>query len=106
MFTTVDGRGIPNAIYVGCVAREGEDTLVVADNYFDKTRHNIMTGSPGSLLFMTRERKAYQVKGRLTYHRSGSVFDAMKTWNPQKHPGHAAVALTAEEAYCGAVRLL
>ncbi|MCK5681591.1 hypothetical protein KAI46_12355 [bacterium] len=35
-------------------------------------------------------------------HREGKIFDDMKTWNPEKHPGHAAVALKVEEVYSGA----
>ena len=46
VFTTVDGEGIPNAIYANCVRKYGKDTLVVADNYFYKTRANILAGSP------------------------------------------------------------
>jgi len=30
----------------------------------------------------------------------------MKTWNPEKHPGHAAVALKVEEVYSGVEKLM
>jgi len=106
ILTTVDAAGSPNAIYATCVALYGDDTIVVADNYFDKTRKNILAGSPGSILFITKEGKAYQVKGTIAYHQDGPVFDDMKKWNPEKHPGHAAAALTATEVYCGAEKLL
>jgi len=84
----------------------GGDRLVVADNYFDKTRRNILRGGKGSLLFITKDGKAYQVKGTLEYHRRGEVFDAMEQWNPAKHPGHAAAALKVEEAYSGARKIV
>ncbi|RLB67382.1 MAG: pyridoxamine 5'-phosphate oxidase family protein [Deltaproteobacteria bacterium] len=106
VFTTVDQDGVPNAIYVTCVAKFGEDRLVVADNYFDKTRKNILSGSRGSMLFITDEDKSYQVKGRIEYHKEGDIFTEMKKWNPTKHPGHAAVALVVEEVYSGAEKLL
>ena len=77
----------------------GADRLVVADNYFDKTRRNILAGSKGSLLFRDKAGKAYQVKGTLEYHRHGEVFDDMKSWNPPQHPGHAAAALRVEAVY-------
>ncbi len=105
IFATVDESGLPNAIYATCVGLWGGDTLVVADNYFDKTRKNVLRGGRGALLFMTKDNKAYQVKGRLTYHRSGPVYEDMKTWNPPEHPGHAAAALMVEEAYSGGKRL-
>nr|WP_320115781.1 pyridoxamine 5'-phosphate oxidase family protein [uncultured Desulfuromonas sp.] len=106
ILTTVDPKNVPNSIYATCVARYGDERFVVADNYFDKTRANIQSGSSGSFLFITDEDKAYQVKGRLEYHTSGPVFEDMKQWNPQKHPGHAAVAVVVEEIYSGSERLV
>lgn len=106
VLATVEAGGQPNAIYAGSVREYGDDTLVVADNYFHKTRANILAGSRGALLFLTKERKSYQLKGSFTYHTSGPVFDDMKTWNPAKHPGVAAAALKVEQIYCGAERLV
>ena len=71
-----------------CTARYGGDLIVIADNYFAKTKKNILSGSKGSVLFITKDGTAYQAKGTIEYHREGEVFDDMKTWNPEKHPGH------------------
>ncbi len=106
IFTTVDTNGSPNSIYVTCVSLFADDTIVVADNYFDKTRKNILAGSKGSILFITGENKAFQVKGSIEYHQSGEIFDDMKKWNPTEHPGHAAAALKVEEVYSGSEKLL
>lgn len=103
---TVDPSGIPNAIYASCVSLFDSNTLVIADNYLSKTRSNIEAGSKGSVLFITKEGKSYQVKGRVEYHRDGEVFEDMKRWNPPQLPGHAAVALKVEEVYTGAERLV
>jgi predicted pyridoxine 5'-phosphate oxidase superfamily flavin-nucleotide-binding protein len=106
ILTTVSKEGTPNAIYVTCVSKYSEDTLVVANNYFSKTLENIEAGSSGSILFITPEKKAYQIKGRIEYYTAGPIFDDMKTWNPEKHPGHAATALKVEAVYRGAEQLL
>lgn len=106
VLTTTDAEGVPNAIYATCTGRFGEDRLVVADNYFDKTRRNARAGGIGSILFMTAEGKAYQVKGRLEYHQEGPIFDDMKKWNSEKHPGHAALAVCVETVYSGAEKLV
>jgi len=106
VLATVNGDGVPNAIYVTCVSMFGEDRLVVADNYFDKTRKNIKAGSKGAALFITDEGKAYQLKGSLEYHDAGPVFEDMKKWNPPTHPGHGAVALVVDEVYSGAELLV
>ena len=106
ILSTVNGDGIPNAIYATCVSKFSEDTIVVANNYFSKTLKNILAGSKASILFITKEGKSYQIKGSIEYHKEGIIFDDMKKWNPKKHPGHAAAALKVEEVYTGAEKLL
>jgi len=105
VLATVDAVGVPNAIYASSVREYSDDTIVIADNYFKKTRANILAGSRGALVFITKERRSYQLKGRIEYHTSGPIFDAMKQWNPSKHPGVAAAALRVEEIYCGGERI-
>ncbi len=105
ILATVSPEGAPNIIYATCVGSFGADRLVVADNYFDKTRRNILSGGKGSLLFRSKAGKVYQVKGSIEYHTKGEVFDHMKTWNPAQHPGHAAAALRVEEIFSGAQRV-
>jgi len=106
VFTTVNEKSVPNAIYATCVRLYDDQTLLVADNHFAKTRRNIQAGSKGSFLFITDDHKSYQIKGTITYHTSGPLFDQMKSWNPEGYPGHAAAALTVEEVYSGAEKLL
>ena len=106
VLTTVDNKSIPNAIYATCVNMFDDKTVVVANNYFDKTQANIFSGSRGSILFITPENKSFQIKGTIEYHESGPVFEDMKTWNPTQHPGHGAAALKVEEVFSGAERLL
>jgi predicted pyridoxine 5'-phosphate oxidase superfamily flavin-nucleotide-binding protein len=104
VLATVSADGTPNAIYATCVSKYADDTLVVADNFFDKTHANISKGSKGSILFITKAGKSYQVKGTVALHTSGAIFDDMKSWNGSR-PGHAAAALSVEEVYAGAQRL-
>lgn len=105
VLTTVSSDGTPNSIYATCVSLYDDNRVLIADNYFDKTRQNLKAGTKGSVLFMTDDQKAYQLKGRLEYHEKGPVFDDMKTWNPPKHPGHAVAVLVIESIYSGAKRL-
>ncbi|MBN2863906.1 MAG: pyridoxamine 5'-phosphate oxidase family protein, partial [Bacteroidales bacterium] len=82
VLATVDKDGVPNVIYATCVSKFSEDTIVVANNYFNKTLDNIFSGSKGSILFITKEKKSYQIKGSIEYHEKGAVYDDMKKWNP------------------------
>jgi uncharacterized protein len=106
ILATISADQIPNAIYATCVSKFNEDTIVVADNFFSKTLDNILAGSKGSILFITRDEKAYQIKGSIEYLKEGPIFGDMKKWNPKEHPGRAAAALKVEEVYAGAERLL
>jgi len=106
ILVTVDAKGKANAVYVGCVKKFSDDKLVVADNYFNKTRSNILAGSTGVILFITKDNKSFQVKGTLEYHKSGEVYDDMNTWVDAKYPRVAATVLNVEEVYSGAEKLL
>ena len=106
ILTTVSKDGIPNSIYVTCVGRFDDETLLVADNYFDKTRSNLLAGTAGALLFRDDDGKPYQVKGSLDRHTDGPYFDHMNSWNPSKHPGHAVAALRIEAIYSGSERIV
>lgn len=105
VLATVGENNAPNIIYVTCVGMLGDKLFVVADNYFDKTRANLKLNNKGALLFIDKKSKSYQVKGTLEYHQDGEVFDFMKSWNPEKHPGHAALALRVDAIYSGSEKL-
>ncbi len=106
VFATVDAaQTMPNAIYVSEIRYIPGEGFIIADNYFSKTRANIKRGCKGAVLFLTKERKSFQVKGTLSYHSDGPIFANMQSWHDPKHPGVAAVLLRIEEAYSGAEEL-
>lgn len=104
--TTVDSKGVPNSIYATCVELSDDKRIVIADNYFFKTKRNIEAKSKATILFITKEGKSYQVKGEVEYHTSGAIFDWMKGWNPTKHPGHGALVINTSEIFSGKEKLL
>ena len=107
VMTTVDAKGTPNTIYVSCVNKYSEDKIVVADNKMHKTRSNVKSGCHVSLLYITKEKKAFQLKGSVAYITEGAIFDDMKNgWLDKKYPGHAAVVIHIEEVYSGAEKLV
>ena len=106
VFTTVSSTGEPNSIYVTCNAMNNQGDIVIADNYFKKTKANILQESRAAVLFITTDKKSYQVKGTIHYETAGENFDFMKSWNPVRHPGHAATIIAVEEVYAGGERLL
>ena len=106
VLSTVAPDGTPNAIYVGIVGLFNGTTFFIANNYFHKTKENILSGSKASLLFITNENKAFQIKGSIELQDSGPVFDEMKRINPEKYPGHSAAVLHVETVFSGAEQLV
>jgi predicted pyridoxine 5'-phosphate oxidase superfamily flavin-nucleotide-binding protein len=78
ILSTVNEDGIPNAIYATCVSKFKERTIVIANNYVYKTLENIQAGSKGTILFLTKEGKTFQIKGSVAYHTEGDIYDDMK----------------------------
>jgi predicted pyridoxine 5'-phosphate oxidase superfamily flavin-nucleotide-binding protein len=106
VFATVDAASkMPNAIFVNEIRYLPGEGFIVANNYFSKTLANIKNGTKGAILFLTKERKSFQVKGTLSYHTQGPIFENMQSWHNPKHPGVAAVLLHVEQAYSGAEEL-
>ncbi|MGE9292984.1 MAG: pyridoxamine 5'-phosphate oxidase family protein [Puniceicoccales bacterium] len=105
ILTTATTDGEPNAIYVGIIGRCPEG-FFIANNYFHKTLANLKANPKASLLFITKERKAYQIKGTISFQTEGPVYDAMKAANKPDYPGHSAALLSVEAIYSGAEQLV
>lgn len=106
ILTTVDTDGVPNAIYASCVSKYDDETIIVADNYFKKTKENILNDCNASILFRTKEGKSYQIKGDFEYFTEGKFYEDMKGWNPSRHPGHAAAVLKVSQVFSGSKQLV
>ncbi len=105
VFTTVSKEGSPNSVYVAIIFFYDENTIVIADNKFHKTNKNIEENSSASILFITDEYAAYQIKGTIKCYTEGPIYDAMKKANKEGYPGYKAVAINVEEVYKGAEKL-
>lgn len=102
---TINSNGVPNLIYASIVNRMKDGRIAVVDNYFDKTLANIKAGSKASILFIAKNRKAYQIKGSLQYCTEGALYNEMMTWADPKHPRKGVAILNAEEFFRGKDKL-
>ncbi len=100
--TTTSKDGITNSIYATCVAIYNEEKVLIANNKFSKTLKNIENGCKGNFLFITEDRKAYQLKGTYAYYTEGEYFDDMKKWNRPDLAGDGVAVLTVDNVYQGA----
>ena len=106
VLTTVSMRGIPNSIYATCAALFDGDKVLVANNKFKKTHQNILENDKANLLFISKEKKAYQLKGIIRYETEGKAFEDMKKWNRADLPGYGVAILEVEEIFSGADKVI
>jgi hypothetical protein len=105
VLTTISSKGIPNSIYATQVALYGANKLLIANNKFKKTLENIEVCKEATLLFITKETKSYQLKGRISYQTEGIEFNNMKTWNRADLPGFGVAVIEVDEIFSGAEKI-
>ena len=103
--TTVDEEGNTNSIYATCVSIYNEEKILIANNFFNKTLKNIEKGCKGNFLFITEDKKSYQLKGVYTHYTKGDMFDDMKKWNSKTLPGVGVAVLEVNEIFSGAEKI-
>jgi hypothetical protein len=100
---TSSKNGVPNVIFVGLVKILDDETLMVVDNFFNKTAANLQENPRVSVLcYDTQTKKSFQIKGRTQIHKEGQTYDDMKTWVKginDKLPAKSCVIIKIEEIY-------
>ncbi|MBN2335689.1 pyridoxamine 5'-phosphate oxidase family protein [Candidatus Bathyarchaeota archaeon] len=101
---TSSAFGVPNTAYIGSWWWEDDETILVMDNFFRKTRENLDENPVASLLAWSREqRKSYQMKCSATVLTEGPEYDkAFRRERMRKdfhYPCKAVVLLRVEEVY-------
>ncbi|MDD1770213.1 MAG: pyridoxamine 5'-phosphate oxidase family protein [Methanomassiliicoccales archaeon] len=100
---TASKNGVPNVIFVGLLKIVDDETIMVVDNFFNKTAKNLKENPKIAILCYTPDpKRCYQIKGTVTLVSSGKTFEEMRAWvhglNP-KLPARAAVLIKVDEVY-------
>ena len=103
---TCSSDGIPNVVYVSWLKVIDEDTVLIADNYFDKTHSNILSNPKIAFVVRDKDKGSFQVKGTIERLTDGPIFEEMQEWVRNDLPRVAAVVLHVEEVYNGVKRLI
>lgn len=103
VLATSSKDGKPNAVPIIFAWTLGEEEVLIADNFFLKTRANIEENPIASLTFWDPEtREGYQVKGKVRVYTSGPIFEEavsrVCSVRPTLKP-KAAVVIEVEEVY-------
>ncbi len=101
--STSDKKGTPNVIYVLMWWWKDDETMVVVDNFLNKTRKNLEENPKASFVCFNQEKgKSYQVKCSTKIETSGPLFEMgnkkAKEWKPPL-PGKAVVVCKVTEVY-------
>jgi len=96
--------GVPNTVFIGSWWWRDDETILVVDNFFNKTRRNLEKNPVASLVVWDRiKRASYQLKCSATIHTEGKdyeeAFKAERSRTDFYYPCKAIVLLSVDEVY-------
>ena len=91
-------KGVPNVVYIKYLKVVDDETILIADNYLNKTRDNILNNGKIAFAVLDEEKGSFQIKGTAQRLTEGTMFDEVQTWVRDKTP-KAAVVMNVEEIY-------
>ena len=94
-----DGR--PNVVPIGAFKLLDDETLLISDQFFNKTLKNLEE-NPWIALSWWGERGGFQVKGTVTLHADDEVFGRNVAWMKEQFPQFvpkSAVLVTITDVY-------
>jgi predicted pyridoxine 5'-phosphate oxidase superfamily flavin-nucleotide-binding protein len=102
---TSTSKGISNVVYIKYLKVVDDQTILIADNYLNKTRDNILNNGKIAFAVLDDEKGSFQIKGTARRLTEGTMFDEVQKWVPEKLPRVAAVVMRVEEIYNGTKRI-
>lgn len=79
VFATASSDGIPNAVPVGAKKIIDNETLLISDQFFNKTLANIKDNPKASITFWEGH-DGFQIKGSVFIETTGSRFEETAKW--------------------------
>lgn len=101
---TADLNGIPNVVPIRSYKILDDDTILISDQYFNKTLKNLKENPTVAICFWDETGEGYQLKGRATIHTEGKIFEETSQWirergeqigKPLKSKGAVVIKITA-----------
>jgi predicted pyridoxine 5'-phosphate oxidase superfamily flavin-nucleotide-binding protein len=100
-FATSSKNSIPNVVPIGAFRVLDDGTLLISDQFFNKTLQN-MVENPKAALSWWGEKGGYQIKGSVTIHTNDEVFKKDVAWMKEIRPNlkpKSAVILKITDVY-------
>ena len=79
-FATSTADGVPNVVPIGFARPIDNKTIMIVDNYLNKTRKNLENNPKASLVLRDASKAPYQFKGSVEIVESGKYFDQAVGW--------------------------
>ncbi len=99
---TASTDGVPNVVPIGFARPIDEETILIADNYMNKTRQNLENNPRISIVTKDATKCPFQFKGKVKIFESGKYFDIVTEWGQNamtKLTPKAAILMHVEEIY-------
>ncbi len=78
---TADLSGIPNVVPVGAIKILDDETILVSDQYFNKTLNNLRANPKAAISFWETDKgEGYQIKGDVTIYTEGTIYKETVEW--------------------------
>jgi predicted pyridoxine 5'-phosphate oxidase superfamily flavin-nucleotide-binding protein len=100
-FATSSKNSIPNVVPIGAFRVLDDGTLLISDQFFNKTLQNMLE-NPKAALSWWGEKGGYQIKGSVTIHTNDEVFKKDVAWMKEIRPNlkpKSAVILKITDVY-------
>jgi len=102
-FGTATQDGNPNINMIGIKKLQDDETIILADNYFNKTLVNIKNNNKGTILTKRAKDKLwYQLKGTCKYIDEGPEYEELKQWARsvwKSAPARGMIVFKVKEIY-------
>ena len=83
VLATADPDGVPNAVPVGAKEIIDDETILISDQYFNKTLANLKA-NPTAAVTVWEGHEGYQFKGRISIETEGERYDRVARWVAEK----------------------
>ncbi|MDD5503816.1 MAG: pyridoxamine 5'-phosphate oxidase family protein [Candidatus Omnitrophica bacterium] len=98
---TSSKNGVPNVCNAGAKYLLDDETIIIVDNYMNKTLANILE-NPLVAILVRSGKESYQIKGRCSYLNSGPLYEDARKWMKsmgEKYPAKGALKIEIEEIF-------
>ena len=83
IFATATTQGVPNAVPVGAKRVLNDSTILISDQFFNKTLENLLA-NPSVAVSFWEGHEGYQIKGTAAVETTGERFEETARWMEER----------------------